>query len=241
VGSTLLARLSEDHCHQPELNEIIQRCFRILVEAVVRDHFPTRRRSYTSRMIGSTPAAAYEAETLDPEVRVVVAAVARAGTLPAYDTQNYLAHIVAPSRLRVDHLFMNRSSDADGRVTGIDFHGSKIGGSVEDHILLVPDPMAATGASMLRTIDHYRSDVDGTPSLIACLHLIATPEYLMRLRDAQPAVHVYALRLDRGLSPPDILDSIPGTHWDREIGLDARGYVVPGAGGLGELMNNCDA
>ena len=40
------------------------------------------------------------------------------------------------------------------------------------------------------------------------------------------------------MSPPDVLDTVPGTHWDRESGLDARQYIVPGGGGFGELMNN---
>ncbi|MEI8254618.1 MAG: hypothetical protein WCJ30_03005, partial [Deltaproteobacteria bacterium] len=37
---------------------------------------------------------------------------------------------------------------------------------------------------------------------------------------------------------PDVLATVPGTHPDRERGLDDRQYIVPGAGGLGELLNN---
>jgi uracil phosphoribosyltransferase len=58
------------------------------------------------------------------------------------------------------------------------------------------------------------------------------------LRQADPSVIVYALRLDRGLSSPDILDTVPGTHWDQEKGLNPKQYIVPGAGGLGEVINN---
>jgi len=35
---------------------------------------------------------------------------------------------------------------------------------------------------------------------------------------SRPGAVVYALRLDRGLSPPEIFDTVPGTHWDRERG-----------------------
>jgi uracil phosphoribosyltransferase len=49
---------------------------------------------------------------------------------------------------------------------------------------------------------------------------------------------VYTARLDRGLSDPDVLASEPGTHWDRERGLDEKSYIVPGAGGMGEVINN---
>ena len=49
---------------------------------------------------------------------------------------------------------------------------------------------------------------------------------------------VYALRLDRGLSDDDVLQTVPGTYWDRERGLTDHQYIVPGGGGLGEVLNN---
>jgi hypothetical protein len=49
---------------------------------------------------------------------------------------------------------------------------------------------------------------------------------------------VYALRLDRGLSPPAVLRTEPGTHWAEERGLNDIHYIVPGAGGVGEILNN---
>ena len=51
-------------------------------------------------------------------------------------------------------------------------------------------------------------------------------------------VLVYALRLDRGLSPPDVLQTVPGTRWSDERGLTDHHYIVPGGGGLGEIINN---
>ena len=35
-----------------------------------------------------------------------------------------------------------------------------------------------------------------------------------------------------------ILKTIPGTHWNQEHGLNPYQYIVPGAGGLGEILNN---
>ena len=55
---------------------------------------------------------------------------------------------------------------------------------------------------------------------------------------ANPDVIIYAIRLDRGMSSPEVLSTLPGTHWDEETGLDDRHYIVPGGGGFGELMNN---
>ena len=68
--------------------------------------------------------------------------------------------------------------------------------------------------------------------------MIATPEYLRAVLDAEPDLVVYAARVDRGLSPPDVLAAMPGEHWERERGLDEHGYIVPGAGGMGEVLNN---
>ena len=46
-----------------------------------------------------------------------------------------------------------------------------------------------------------------------------------------PEVIVYALRLDRGLSPADVLQT-PGERWTEERGLTDKHYIVPGGGGL---------
>jgi hypothetical protein len=53
-----------------------------------------------------------------------------------------------------------------------------------------------------------------------------------------PQAEIFAVRLDRGLSAPDVLRAVPGERWDEENGLDAHDYIVPGGGGFGELMNN---
>ncbi|HEX8952279.1 MAG TPA: uracil phosphoribosyltransferase, partial [Polyangia bacterium] len=53
-----------------------------------------------------------------------------------------------------------------------------------------------------------------------------------------PEVIVYALRLDRGLSPAEVLQTMPGERWAEERGLTDKHYIVPGGGGLGEVMNN---
>ena len=74
--------------------------------------------------------------------------------------------------------------------------------------------------------------------MIINIHLIVTPEYLRAMRDAHPEVIIYAIRLDRGMSDPDIARTVPGTHWDRERGLNEHQYIVPGGGGFGEILNN---
>jgi uracil phosphoribosyltransferase len=84
----------------------------------------------------------------------------------------------------------------------------------------------------------YKAQVVGSPRKVIAAHLIITPEYVKRVTTQHPSTIVYALRLDRGLSPPEVFDTVPGTSWELERGLDDRQYIVPGGGGFGELMNN---
>ena len=114
----------------------------------------------------------------------------------------------------------------------------KIGGDVEHAFVLFPDPMGATGGSLAVAIDTYKKNVPGRIRKIINIHLIVTPEYLKKMTSDHPDVSVYAIRLDRGLSPPEVLATIPGTRWDEERGLTDHQYIVPGGGGFGEIMNN---
>ena len=111
-------------------------------------------------------------------------------------------------------------------------------GTVDDATVIFPDPMAATGSSLAGVIEHYRDAVPGQAHRMVAVHLIVTPEYLKRMTSQFPGLDIFAIRLDRGLSEPDVLRSVPGTHWEREVGLNETQYIVPGAGGVGEVLNN---
>ena len=133
---------------------------------------------------------------------------------------------------------MSRATDASGKVVGATWHDAKIGRDVEGRILIVPDPMGATGSSINSALTHYKTRLEGKPKSCIMLHLIVTPEYLRNVLAEHPDAIIYALRLDRGLSPEKILSTVPGTHWNEERGLDEHQYIVPGAGGVGEILNN---
>ena len=77
-----------------------------------------------------------------------------------------------------------------------------------------------------------------SPRKTILANLIVTPQYLKRVQRSHPAAIVYAVRLDRGLSAPDVLRTVPGERWDDENGLNELGCIVPGGGGFGEIMNN---
>lgn len=235
---SILARLCHPDTKTPELHVLLHAAYRRLLEAAC-EQLPTVSVDLPTRMTTREPRARFAARILDRNHKVVVVDVARAGMIPAHLFQQALHEVLDADNVRVDHLFMDRASDpVTGAVTGIAFHGSKIGGSVDGRTLVVPDPMGATGRSAAHALHHYEKAVEGTPARIVTCHLIVTPEFIRYLTNEIPGVVIYALRVDRGLSAPDVLQTVPGERWDEERGLDAHDYIVPGAGGLGELINN---
>jgi len=62
--------------------------------------------------------------------------------------------------------------------------------------------------------------------------------HLERVTTTFPELIVYAIRLDRGLSPEAVLSTTPGERWKEEKGLNSKQYIIPGAGGMGEVINN---
>jgi uracil phosphoribosyltransferase len=91
---------------------------------------------------------------------------------------------------------------------------------------------------MVSAMQHYSEHLDGKPLKLIALNLIVTPEYLAHVTRRMPEAIVYALRVDRGLSRPEVLAAVPGEHWADERGLNEKQYIVPGAGGVGEVLNN---
>jgi uracil phosphoribosyltransferase len=87
-------------------------------------------------------------------------------------------------------------------------------------------------------VSYYKNSLEGKPAKCIAMHLIVTPEYIRRVHAEHPDVAIYALRLDRGLSEPAVLRTEPGTRAEEEKGLNDRQYIVPGAGGVGEILNN---
>jgi uracil phosphoribosyltransferase len=233
-----LAKLCAKETRQPEVNRLVAALYGDLIRIVIDGELPRRRVSVPTRMIDTSPQAIFEGEVTDRHVRAVTVNIARAGTLPSQVTYDLLNEVLDPALVRQDHIVMSRMLGAGDRVVGAGVGGMKIGGDVDGAFLLFPDPMGATGSSLAKAIELYKTQIPGTPRRIVNVHLIVTPEYLRLMTREHPDVVVYAVRLDRGLSPPDVLATVPGTRWDEERGLDDHQYIVPGGGGFGELMNN---
>jgi uracil phosphoribosyltransferase len=235
---TQLARMCARETVQPEVGQLVRALYQRLAQVVLAAEFPRTRVAVPTRMVMTSPEAVYRGAALDAATKCVTVGIARAGTMPSQIVYDLLNDVIDPAGVRQDHLFMSRATDADGKVIGATWHDAKIGRDVEGRILLFPDPMGATGSSMISAITHYKTKLEGAPKACITMHLVVTPEYVKNLLQAHPDTIIYALRLDRGLSPAKVLATEPGTHWDEERGLDDHQYIVPGAGGVGEILNN---
>jgi uracil phosphoribosyltransferase len=223
---------------QPAINRLVVDIYGRLLEDVMNAEFPRVVIDVPTRMVDVTPAGVFHGEVLDRSARAVTVNIARAGAIPSQTVYDLL-NVALDSRLvRQDHIIMSRMLGANEEVVGAGIGGMKIGGDVDEAFLLFPDPMGATGSSLSEAIQTYKKKVPGKPRRIINIHLIVTPEYLKRMTRDHPDVVVYAVRLDRGLSAPDIMATVPGTRWDEERGLTDHQYIVPGGGGFGEIMNN---
>lgn len=236
--ATALAHLSSPKVSHAELMGHLRMIYRTLCVHACGCELPTAAAQATTRMAERHPdAGVWRGTALDTTHEVVVCDVVRGGIVPSQICFEMLNTLLPEQNVRLDHLTMARVSNEEGRITSVDLSGSKIGGTVAGRSLLLPDPMGATGSTTVRALDHYREQY-GEPERVIAMPMIATPEYLRAALDACESLVVYTARLDRGLSDAEVLASVPGEHWDRERGLDDSSYIVPGAGGVGEVVNN---
>lgn len=235
---SLLARLCSPDVHQPQVNRLVGRLYDWLLGQVATRVLDRKVVEQPTRMRASEPHGVYRGEAIDRHQRVVVVDIARAGMLPALRVYDALHDVIEADALRQDHLVASRRTNSKGEVIGLDISARKVGGPVADATVLLPDPMAATGTSLDAVLEHYKALDGGPPRRFVAMHLIVTPEYLRRMRQRHPDLQIYAIRLDRGLSPAEVLAARPGERWSEEVGLTAVQYIVPGAGGVGELLNN---
>lgn len=233
-----LAFLCEESTQQPAINSVVRDLYQYLIKSVLNGEFPRTHTTVKTRMFEHSPLGVWSGQVLDRHVKTVTVNIVRAGTLPSQVCFDYLNKTLESEGVRQDHILMSRTTDANEHVTGAHLGDSKIGGTVDNAIMLVPDPMGATGSSLTQVIAHYKAKVPGKPRKIITVNLMITPEYIKRLRAEHPEVIIYALRLDRGASPEHILKEIPGKYWDQESGLSDKQYILPGGGGFGEIMNN---
>jgi len=89
----------------------------------------------------------------------------------------------------------------------------KLVSQIDQRLVLVVDPMLATGGSMISTLDLVK---EKGATNIKVLILVAAPEGLKALEEAHPDIEVYTASID--------------SH------LNEQGYIVPGLGDAGDKI-----
>lgn len=233
-----LARMSQPATPHAEVLAVVRAVYTRLGMEALGQLGPRKQVSVETRMAQAHPEQGHWSGTvLDPDHKVVVLDIMRGGIVPAQTLFELCTLALPLESVRLDHLEMARRAGPDGGVAGVDLRAAKVGGATEGVTLVVPDPMAATGSTLREALRWLRRE-HGQPARVLALHLIATPEAIRSALELGPEVHLWAARLDRGFSSDAALAHPPGTLPDEESGLDANGYIVPGAGGLGEVLNN---
>lgn len=235
---TLLARIGSPTTGTQSVPALVRTAYVRLLHEVLAREFPQSAQRTATRMAAQEPRAFVQEHHLCRETRLVVCAVIRAGILPAQVRHEEAVQVLPPEHVRLDFLNLSRQVDEHDQVVGVRLDGSKIGGEVGDAVVLIPDPMGATGSTVARAVEVYRALTGAPPRVLVALHLMVTPEAIRRITAMHPGVRIYAGRLDRGLSSERALAAPPGTYPDEERGLNDVQYIVPGAGGMGELLTN---
>ena len=234
---SLMAKIGHEETVQPEIGDLVRLAYERLCAEAMASYFPNRVSRIDTRMRAIVPEGVYEGTNFDPSAPVVSVAIARAGIVPSEVCFRLATRFLDRERVRQDHFAMARVTNEAGEVVGVEVSGEKIGGDVENATVLLPDPMGATGGSLDRAIQHYKDSVPGRARAYIALFLTVTPEAVRRLLTAHDDLYIIALRFDRGLSESQVLSQVPGLSSD-EVGLTDKQYIVPGAGGVGEVLNN---
>lgn len=233
---SLLARLSSEDTLQPYINYYLRELYKILLDQTVSLLFPRKVMPIKTRMLPLHEKGIFEGEVIDPETKVLITDIARAGIIPGqicFDTLNYYLN---PENVVFDHIMASRDINIEDKTVNTVLAGMKVTPEFSDGYILLPDPMGASGSSMSKIISLYREKHHNIK--IISMNLIITPEYVRRLQQDHPDVHIVALRYDRGLSSDVALENKMGAAG--EVSLTESRYIIPGAGGLGEIINNND-
>ena len=110
---------------------------------------------------------------------------------------------------RVGHIGLFRDEET---LKPVDYY-FKVPRNLDQALVLLLDPMLATGGSAVAAISFLK---ERGASTIRLVNLVSAPEGVRRVRKAHPDVLMYSCALDR---------------W-----LNSRGYILPGLGDAGDRM-----
>jgi len=213
---SILAELGSPNIQQPKISQLIEAMYSNMFGVIADQELEQENVSIKTRIAAKDKRGIFKGKIFKKNQKVVVADVIRAGIQPSHLFYLKLTEILNPKFVRQDHIMSQRIETKEG-VAGSNLMGSKIGGSVKDAIVFIPDPMGATGGSLEKVMLFYQKHY-GKPKKFVVVNLVTTSQYLKRLNALDAPLSVYTARLDKGLTKDD--------------------FIYPGIGGVGEIVNN---
>lgn len=211
---TWLAHLCTKGTPRREIFTLLRHIYWDLFGWVMAAEFPKTELVVTTNM-----GAELRGIGIKAEVPVTIVDVIRAGMRPAAICHEILLEsgVIDEHLVHEHHITAARKAGEHDEVVGVDVDYAKADEPVKPgSIVIFPDPMLATGTTLREIISRYKEKFPGCVDKFIVVSMIATPFGIENIHSVHPEVVIYAGRMD-----PE---------------LTAKGYIVPGAGGVGELL-----
>ena len=158
----------------------------------------------------TTPITTFKAKTIDPDIKVVISPILRAGLIFTDEAIDILPQAC------IRHIGMYR----DEKTLKPIWYYNKVpmeAPNPEKFYIYITDPMLATGNSLLEAIKLYADK--GIPiKNIKCICIIAAPEGIENIQKHYPDIEIITAAVDEC--------------------INEKGYIVPGMGDAGDRIFN---
>ncbi len=191
-----IAILRDENTSMKEFRELIEEITTLMTFECLREDVPTTERIVKTPLETCT-------QSVVKDNAIVIVPILRAGL----GMVNGI-HVLFPSA-RVGHIGLYRDEET---LQPCEYY-CKLPVGIEDKLVLVVDPMLATGGSACDAISMLKKR--------GCKHIkfmavIGAPEGVSRVAEAHPDVHIFVSTLDRC--------------------LNEHGYILPGLGDAGDRL-----
>lgn len=160
----------------------------------------------------TTPVATFDAQTIDPDINIIISPILRAGLIFTDEAIDILPQAI------IRHIGMYR----DERTLKPVWYYNKLPMKVQNPdktFVYITDPTLATGNSLTEAIKLYISKGVKEENIRA-ICIIAAPEGIKSIQTQFPKIEIIAAALD--------------------IGLNEKGYIIPGMGDAGDRIFNTE-
>ena len=191
-----IAILRDEKTSMKEFRELVEEITTLMTYESLKENVPTVEKQVKTPLEVCT-------QTVVEDDSVVIVPILRAGLGMVNGV-----HVLFPLA-KVGHIGMYRNEET----LKPDTYYCKLPQGIENKLVMLIDPMLATGGSACDAIAHLKS--------IGCKHIkfmaiIGAPEGISKVAEAHPDVNIYVSTLDRC--------------------LNENGYILPGLGDAGDRL-----